>query len=177
MDWRIASRPEQEDHAMFIRRPTLIATAILALAAVPACATPPAATAPATSASAAPVAGASTVTLTFDGITTPTGVIMVALFDSADAYGGAGAPVRAVAAPVDGTRASVTMSGLVPGRYAAKLFHDINGDGEMQTNSFGMPTEPFAFSNNAPANMGPATWDAAAFTVAAGVTAQTITIP
>jgi uncharacterized protein (DUF2141 family) len=45
----------------------------------------------------------------------------------------------------------------------------------MNRNPFGMPTEPYAFSNNAVGNMGPAGWDRARFTVQ-GATAQTISI-
>ena len=56
-----------------------------------------------------------------------------------------------------------------------RAFHDVNGDGRMNTNPFGMPTEPFAFSNNARGNMGPASWDRAEF-AAAGAVAQTIVI-
>ena len=41
--------------------------------------------------------------------------------------------------------------------------------------AFGMPTEPFAFSNNAVGNMGPAKWDRARFEVS-GATAQAIRI-
>ena len=56
-----------------------------------------------------------------------------------------------------------------------KAFHDVNGDGQMNTNPFGIPIEPYAFSNNAVGNMGPARWSAARFPVS-GETAQTITI-
>ena len=56
-----------------------------------------------------------------------------------------------------------------------KAFHDVNGDGEMNTNPFGMPIEPYAFSNNAVGNMGPARWEQARFTVT-GTAAQTISI-
>ena len=49
------------------------------------------------------------------------------------------------------------------------------GDGQMNRNPFGMPTEPYAFSNNAVGNMGPADWDRARFAVS-GPTAQTITL-
>ena len=63
--------------------------------------------------------------------------------------------------------------GLPDGDYAVRAFHDLNGDGKMNTNPFGMPTEPYAFSNNAVGNMGPASWDRAKF-AAAGATAQTI---
>ncbi|WP_371514874.1 DUF2141 domain-containing protein [Brevundimonas denitrificans] len=56
-----------------------------------------------------------------------------------------------------------------------RAFHDVNGDGEMNTNPFGMPTEPFGFSNNAVGNMGPASWARAHFAVS-GETRQTITL-
>lgn len=32
--------------------------------------------------------------------------------------------------------------------YAVAAFHDINNNGELDTNMFGVPTEPYAFSNN-----------------------------
>jgi len=64
---------------------------------------------------------------------------------------------------------------LPAGDYAMKAFHDVDGDGRMATNPFGMPTEPFAFSNNAVGNMGPAGWDRAHFS-AAGSVAQTINL-
>ena len=75
--------------------------------------------------------------------------------------------------PVTGGTVTATFD-LPPGQYGIKMFHDVNGDGKMSTNPFGMPTEPFAFSNNAPAQFGPAKWDAAKFAVAAPVTAHTI---
>ena len=68
-----------------------------------------------------------------------------------------------------------TFENLPAGDYAVKAFHDVDGDGEMDTNPFGMPTEPYAFSNNAVGNMGPARWDRARFAVS-GETTQTISI-
>jgi uncharacterized protein (DUF2141 family) len=59
--------------------------------------------------------------------------------------------------------------------YADEAAHDVNANGKMDVNPFGMPTEPFAFSNNAVGNMGPAKWERARFDVS-GVTAQTIRI-
>ncbi len=113
--------------------------------------------------------------LHFNGIATPTGAIMVGLYNSETGYA-TGKPLRSFM--IAATTAAVTqmLTGLVPGRYAIKAFHDVDGDGQMAVNPFGMPVEPFAFSNDAPANMGPATWAAAAFDVAAGTTAHTITI-
>ena len=110
------------------------------------------------------------VTITFQ-TTAQTGRVLVALYDSADAYGAD----RSVAqAAVDASGQVVAAFPNLPaGAYAVKAFHDLNGDGRMNTNPFGMPVEPYAFSNNAVGNMGPARWADARFTVS-GATAQTI---
>ena len=137
-----------------IRIATLAAAALLALTAVPA------------------HAEDATVTLTFE-TGARTGKVMVALFNSEASYQ-SGQPVAAQA--VDASGAVVAVFGDLPaGDYAVKAFHDVNGDGQMNTNPFGIPSEPYAFSNNAPANMGPASWSRARFTVSAD-TAQTISI-
>ena len=105
-----------------------------------------------------------------------TGMVMVALYDSASAFdGGSARPVAATAVSASGSRVVATFENLPAGDYAMKAFHDVNGDGEMNTNPFGMPTEPYAFSNNAVGNMGPARWSAAHFAVS-GETTQTICI-
>lgn len=88
----------------------------------------------------------------------------------------AGKPVRALMIPAKGATAAEIVAGLAPGRYAIMAFRDVDGDGQMGANPFGQPTEPFAFSNNAPGNTGPAPWSAAAFDIGAGTTIQTITI-
>jgi uncharacterized protein (DUF2141 family) len=104
-----------------------------------------------------------------------TGQVMVALYDSAAAFdGGSSSPVAATAISASGPVVA-TFGNLPAGDYAVKAFHDVNGDGQMNTNPFGMPTEPYAFSNNAVGNMGPARWDRAHFAVS-GETAQTISI-
>ena len=110
--------------------------------------------------------------LTFD-TGANTGAVMVALYDEA-AYAG-GQPIRAARIDIAAGERSVTFEGLPAGDYGVKAFHDLNGNGRMDTNPFGMPTEPYAFSNNAVGNMGPAGWDRAKFTVS-GAAAQTISI-
>ena len=102
-----------------------------------------------------------------------TGAVMVALYDAATYSGGP--PIHAGRIDVAAGERSVTFEGLAPGDYGVKAFHDVNGNGRMDTNPFGMPAEPFAFSNNAVGNMGPADWDRARFAVS-GRTAQTIII-
>jgi uncharacterized protein (DUF2141 family) len=137
-----------------IRIATLAAAALLALTAVPA------------------QAQDADLTLTFD-TGARTGKVMVALFNSEAAYE-AGQPIAA--REIDAAGAVVAVFEDLPaGDYAVKVFHDVNGDGRMNTNPFGIPSEPYAFSNNAVGMMGPARWDRAHFAVA-GAAAQTITL-
>ncbi len=112
------------------------------------------------------------VALTFD-TGSATGAIMVALYDQATYNGGQ--PVRVAQVDVAAGQHSVTFENLAAGDYGVKAFHDLNGNGRMDTNPFGMPVEPYAFSNNAVGNMGPAGWDRAKFAVS-GAVAQTISI-
>jgi uncharacterized protein (DUF2141 family) len=127
------------------------------------------------SASVAQPAAAS-LTVRFEGIETPKGQIMLAMFDSAEAHDRGGAPVRVAAVPVAGPTAVIQLEDLAPGDYGIKVFHDLDGDGDMDTNPFGMPVEPFAFSNDAKAEGGPALWAATRFPVAAGANTIRITI-
>jgi uncharacterized protein (DUF2141 family) len=52
-----------------------------------------------------------------------------------------------------------------PGRYALTVFHDINGNGKLDRNANGVPTESYGFSNNAQGVGGPPTFEQAAFVV------------
>ena len=102
------------------------------------------------------------------------GAVMVALYDSATGYAG-DRPIGGQRVDVAAGQRTAVFEGLPAGDYAAKIFHDVNGDGEMNFNPFGIPVEPYAFSNNAVGNMGPASWERARFTVS-GPTAQTIVV-
>jgi len=117
---------------------------------------------------AAPAASGAVLTVTFEQIEMPEGQILLSLYDNEAAHDTGGKPVRAAMAKVEGKTVSVRFEGLAPGRYAIKAFHDVDGDGKMKTNPFGMPLEPFAFSNNAKPVGGPARWQAASFDVPAG---------
>lgn len=57
----------------------------------------------------------------------------------------------------------VYVAGLAPGRYVIAAFQDTDGDGKLSKNNFGIPREPFGFSNNARARFGLPGFDAAAF--------------
>jgi len=125
--------------------------------------------------SALPAMG-TTLTVNFTITDAPTGQIMLSLYDSEAAHDGGGKPVALAAAAVQDGRAVASFPGLAPGRYAIKAFHDVDGDGRMGMTPFGMPTEPFAFSNNAPAVGGPAPWRASSFDISGDAATTAITI-
>jgi uncharacterized protein (DUF2141 family) len=113
--------------------------------------------------------------VTFEFETGPrTGSVMVVLFSSKAGYDG-NQPVASMTVPASSSPVTVTFDGLAPGSYGMRSFHDLNGDGEMNFNPFGMPVEPYAFSNNAVGNMGPASWERARFNVN-GAVVQTISL-
>ncbi len=115
--------------------------------------------------------GTAKLTVTVTNIAAPKGALMIGVYDKAG-YA-TDKQVAGGAVPVTSDTATTTFD-LPPGQYGIKMFHDVDGNGKMDTNPFGMPTEPFAFSNSAPAQFGPAKWDAAAFTVEAPATTHTI---
>lgn len=51
---------------------------------------------------------------------------------------------------------------LQPGRYALSLFHDENGNGKLDSNIAGIPSERYGFSRDARGRMGPPTFADAA---------------
>jgi uncharacterized protein (DUF2141 family) len=115
---------------------------------------------------------AAALTVTFE-TGADTGAVMFGLYDAATYDGGQ--PIRGARLDVAAGQRTATFEGLAPGEYAIRAFHDVNGDGQMNRNPFGMPIEPYAFSNNAVGNMGPASWERSRFTVE-GATTQTISI-
>lgn len=106
-------------------------------------------------------------TVQVEGLETPQGAVMMALFDAPDAWDG-GEAVAGQRVAVDGSSVTVEFGALPAGDYAIRMYHDVNGDGELDMNLMGIPSEPFGFSNNARGRFGPASWDDAVFTLAPG---------
>ena len=114
--------------------------------------------------------------LTFHVHKFPKGALMVAVFDSEAAYASGEKPVAALRLEVKGDTVHTVVPGLKAGRYAIKMFHDLNGSGKLTLNMFGIPTEPVAFSNNAKINMRAPNWTETAFALAPGAGSQSIDI-
>lgn len=64
----------------------------------------------------------------------------------------------------DGTT-TLTFASIPKGDYAVRMYQDVNNDGKANTGMFGMPKEPFGFSNNPSVSFGPPSFDKAKFTV------------
>lgn len=109
-------------------------------------------------------AHAAELVVALQGIRAQTGLIKVAVVDSADAFGGKAAPVQTGGAPPRGEDANFTFKALEPGMYAVMVTHDENGNGKLDTNLLGMPLEGYGFSNN-PQAMRKPTWDEVRFEI------------
>jgi uncharacterized protein (DUF2141 family) len=91
------------------------------------------------------------------------GQVVIALLDSAEAYEKETVAFRSATPKISGGRASTTFEDIVHGTYALKVFHDKNGNGELDTNFMGLPKEHFGFSNNAMGRFGPPKFERAKF--------------
>ena len=116
--------------------------------------------------------------ITVGSIKVDFGTVMVALHAEADAgtfpdVKGAVAAQWAKAAP--GARRFV-FAGLPAGRFAIAVFHDGNGNGELDTDILGIPKEGYGFSRNTKGSFGPPRFaDAAVEVPPGGGTVRTAT--
>lgn len=62
-------------------------------------------------------------------------------------------------------RISIVISGVAPGRYAVSAFLDLNANKKLDTNSMGIPSEPYGMSRGAKGKLGPPKFEDAAFDV------------
>jgi len=74
------------------------------------------------------------------------------------------APLQGLESDIVDGKATVTFENVAPGIYAISLFHDKNGNKQMDFEPNGMPKEMYGVSNNV-MNMGPPQWNDAKFEV------------
>ena len=93
------------------------------------------------------------------------GQLMVAVLASQAAFAGDEAPVMSVILPPKPGLVRFATDALPAGEYAIRVMHDVNGNGSLDSNLVGMPTEPWGMSNDAAGNFGPPKWEDARFTL------------
>jgi uncharacterized protein (DUF2141 family) len=119
-----------------------------------------AANVPAAADGVAPKAAASTTLVVIvTALRTDRGLVKVTLHASAATFPGKGEPLAVKTAAIDHGRAQIEFPDLVPGDYAFAVMHDEDGDGSMDRNWVGLPSEGWAFSHDAKPSFGPPTWD------------------
>ncbi len=75
-----------------------------------------------------------------------------------------GAPLQGLESDIIEGIATVTFTNILPGTYAIILFHDKNGNKQIDFESNGRPIEMYGVSNNI-MNMGPPQWSDAKFDI------------
>ncbi len=68
--------------------------------------------------------------------------------------------------PVEKAGSLSFVASVPSGKYAISIYHDLNSDGELNTNLLGIPREPYGFSM-ARGSFGPPSFDQASFEVPA----------
>jgi uncharacterized protein (DUF2141 family) len=114
-------------------------------------------------------AASNAISVSVTGLRNDHGQVACTLFGSADGF--PTKPEKAMArqfVKIAGSSASCVFDNLQPGSYALAVMHDENGNGKLDKNFIGMPTEGFGASRDARGTMGPPKWDDAVFPFAGG---------
>ena len=124
---------------------------------------------------AASVASAGEVVVTIEDIRSAEGMLYGQVVRGEAGFAEEDAPVVSFAMEpaMPSTRFSVALS---PGSYAIRIFHDVDGDGELGTTLLGIPSEPWGTSNNAVGSFGPPKWNAVKFEVGDEAETQSINL-
>ncbi|WP_114394697.1 DUF2141 domain-containing protein [Oleisolibacter albus] len=104
------------------------------------------------------------------------GTLRAALYASAEDFEHKGQPFAALMMRQAEEGVHLSLGPLPPGRYAVRVFQDLNANGTLDTNLLGIPTEPFGFSNDAMGEMGPPSFAAAAITLESAPLAIRVTL-
>ena len=101
--------------------------------------------------------------ITVTGFKNNTGKLKIALYGSKAHF--LTEKLLAQATTIQDNKATVIFENIKPDTYAISCYHDANSNKQLDRNSYGMPTEQYAFSNNARGTMGPPTWDDCTFSI------------
>ena len=113
---------------------------------------------------------AASLEVTIHGLKQPQGCVMLALYDQGSVWL-RGKPLKAtrISVSADGSLTHVFDDLPEDSELAISVFHDVNGNGRMDTNPMGMPIEPYGFSNDAVGQFGPPKFEAARLKVSGAV--------
>lgn len=124
-------------------------------------------------AASAPAARAAELAVTVEDVRSADGALLVSVVRGAGGFDGEDEPVARVMVRPTVPAAKFSLD-LPPGTYGIRMFHDLDEDGDLNTNLIGIPSEPWAFSNNAVGSFGPPKWGKVRFEVGGEPVAQSI---
>ncbi len=81
------------------------------------------------------------------------GQILFALYNQKEHY--MKEAYKSATVTVENGKATIEFKEIEKGAYAFSLFHDVNNNNKLDTNFFGIPKEPYGFSNNQKGSFGP----------------------
>lgn len=110
------------------------------------------------------VAPLNTLSIQIQGVGTRTGQVMLSVCNQ-EGFNGTARCEFSKIVPIAEIGRPIVLENIPNGTYGVKLFHDVNGNNQLDTNAMGIPREPYAFSNNAKGRFGPAKFEDAAFTI------------
>ncbi|ANM32108.1 hypothetical protein ABI59_05860 [Acidobacteria bacterium Mor1] len=106
-----------------------------------------------------------TLTVRIEGLKSDRGGIAIAIYDSEQAFTERTAPLHKAFLPIEDKSCSWVLTDLTAGDYAVLVYHDRNGNEQLDTNKLRIPKEPYGFSNNARGSFGPPGFDKVRFTL------------
>jgi uncharacterized protein (DUF2141 family) len=99
-------------------------------------------------------------------LSTNKGRLLVAIYNTEDAFLDQSKAVRIQAFSIENKdNFKINFENLPQGEYAVTLAHDLNGNGKLDVNMMGIPTEPYGFSNNVRPKFRAAKWSEAKFSI------------
>jgi uncharacterized protein (DUF2141 family) len=116
-----------------------------------------------------------TLSVTIKNIKVQKGSLRVGLFSTEDTFLKKASNGKVV--KVDGSEMTVVFDHLNAGEYGISVIHDQNENGELDKNIMGIPSEGFAFGNNAMGMFGPPDFEKAKVSIANnGTVTQSISL-
>ncbi|HLG98110.1 MAG TPA: DUF2141 domain-containing protein [Bryobacteraceae bacterium] len=112
---------------------------------------------------AAAIASAADLTVVVKDVRSSTGSVFIAVYDRDTSF--MKPPLAKLARKANAAPGEIkfVVHDLPPGTYAVSSYHDENSNGKLDTNSLGVPTEGYGFSNDAQGAGGPPKFAQAAF--------------
>jgi uncharacterized protein (DUF2141 family) len=109
------------------------------------------------------VAQAGDLTVSVTEVQNGQGAVLAALYRADATFMDQARAVARLRVKAQPGRVTAVIHNLPAGRYALSVFHDANGNGKLDRNSMGIPSEGYGFSNDAQGTAGPPTAAQAAF--------------